>query len=88
MQKGCLQRSNLQSQQDVPVVLCTEGNWELRSKPPGKQQCSRARGGIGWPGSEGDSGRAMWYLHSNVGAVGGGQQCHLLMAERGNVRLL
>lgn len=30
----------------------------------------------------------MWYLHSNVGAVGGGQQCHLLMAERGNVRLL
>lgn len=34
MQKGCLQRSNLQSQQDVPVVLCTEGNWELRSKPP------------------------------------------------------
>lgn len=30
----------------------------------------------------------LFQLHSDVGAVGGGQQCHLLMTERGNVRFL
>lgn len=42
--QGCLQRSILQCQEDVPAVLCTQGIWTS----------SDAAG----PGSEGDSGRS------------------------------
>lgn len=82
MLKGCLQRSILQSQQDVPAVLCTHSIWELRSKPPRQAVMQQGQG------VKETVARAMWYLHSNVGVMGGGQQCHLPMTERGDVRLL
>lgn len=87
--EGLLQRSILQSQQDVPVALCTRGIWELRSKSPGQAAMQQGqRAGSERPGVKGMVVRALWYLHSDVGAVGGGQQCHLLLTERGDVRLL
>lgn len=62
------------------------------ASPTGKQQCSRARGQVlqaaGGQGVKETVARALWYLHSNVGAMGGGQQCHLLMTEQGDVRFL
>lgn len=86
MGNGCLQRSSLQPQEQVPALLCTQ---QLRRSALGERRCSRARGKCWSRGAGGDKGQAweLWYLHGNAGAVGGSQQCHLLMTEGCDSRL-
>lgn len=58
--KGAFCNLRRKSQEDV---LCTQGIWESRSKPPRQtamQQGQRASAaGSRWPGSEGDSGKSL-----------------------------